>query len=344
EKGTARVGSAVEARVDEERRWAIMRNHTATHLLHRALRRHLGEHVHQAGSLVAPDRLRFDFTHDAPLTPEQLRQVTDTVNKAILAHYPVKIAYKPLQEAIDEGATALFGEKYGDIVRTVQLGKTDEFWSYELCGGTHVENTSQIGPFLIVSEGSVAAGVRRIEAVTGFGAEHFAQERLQTLDRIARTLNVPVEAAEQKVQDLKEQLNQIHRELNRLRQQMLSQQAASLVGQAREVNGIKLVATRVDVPDVDSMRRMADDLRSRLGSGFVVLGAIINQRPLILAAATPDVVAQGGHAGEVVKALSPIIGGRGGGRPDMAQGGGRDSDALDKALAAAADAVAAQFA
>ncbi len=341
--GPARVGSAVQASVDEQRRWSIMRNHTATHLLHNALRTHLGGHVHQAGSLVAPDRLRFDFTHDAAITPEQLDKITHTVNQAILASYPLNITYKPYTQAISEGATALFGEKYGDVVRTITCGDKKDFWSYELCGGTHVENTSQIGPFIIASESSAAAGVRRIEALTGFGAETYAQERMVMLERVAQALNTPADSVEQKVLDLKEQVKQLNREVQKLRQQVMTRQAASIVDGTQEVAGVKLLAERVDVADVNGMRIMADDLRNKLGSGIVVLGAVINDKPMIIAAATPDVVKQGGHAGKLVQALAPIIGGGGGGRPDMAQAGGRDASKLDDALAAAPAAVEKQL-
>ena len=333
--GSARVGSAVQASVDSQRRWSIMRNHTATHLLHNALRTHLGGHVHQAGSLVAPDRLRFDFAHDAAITPEQLDKITDTVNQAILASYPIDITFKSYSQAIAEGATALFGEKYGDVVRTVTCGDHENFWSYELCGGTHVDNTAQIGPFVIASEGSAAAGVRRIEALTGFGAEAYAQERMATLERVALALNTPTDTVEQKVLDLKEQLWQLNREVQKLRQQVMTRQAESLTVRAQEVAGVKVLAERVDAADVNGMRIMADDLRNKLGSGIVVLGAVINDKPMLIAATTPDVIEQGGHAGQLVRALAPTIGGGGGGRPDMAQAGGRDVSKLDDALAAA---------
>ncbi|MCO6452908.1 MAG: alanine--tRNA ligase [Caldilineales bacterium] len=342
-EGQTHVGAAVTASVDAPRRWHIMRNHTATHLLHRALRDHLGEHVHQAGSLVAPDRLRFDFSHDAALTPEQTRQIAASVNAAVLAHFPVNIAYKPLNQAMSEGATALFGEKYGDIVRTVTLGEQDVFFSYELCGGTHVDNTSQIGPFIIVSEGSVAAGVRRIEALTGFGAEAYARERLESLARLGGVLNVPPDRVEQKVLDLREQISQQNRELQRLRQQLMAREAEGLGEEAQQVAGVNVLASRVEVADVGGMRTMADNLRNKLGSGFVVIGAVFDGRPTLIAAATPDVVKRGGHAGNLVKSLSGIIGGGGGGRPDMAQAGGHDVSRLDEALAAAPDLISQQL-
>ena len=342
EAGTLHVGDEVTAAVDAERRQDIMRNHTATHLLQKALRMHLGEEVHQAGSLVAPDRLRFDFTYDHPLTDEEIRRITDTVNEAVLADYPVQIRFKKLDEAIAEGAMALFGEKYGDTVRTVALGD-DKFRSYELCGGTHVQRTSEIGPFVIVSEGSVGRGVRRIEALTGHEAVRYIEERLDILDKAARALNTPVENLVQKVADLKEQVASLNKELHKLRQQILSQQAGKMADAAQEVAGVKVLARQVDASTVDEMRRLADDLRNKLGSGVVILGAIINDKPMLIAAATPDAVQKGVHAGNIVKALAPIIGGGGGGRPNMAQAGGRNAAKLGEALQAAGQVVAEQL-
>ncbi len=346
--GAAHAGDSVEAAVDAERRWSIMRNHTATHLLHEALRTHLGREVHQAGSLVAPDRLRFDFTYEGAVTPEQLEHIAGTVNQAILASYPLRIEQKPLKQALAEGATALFGEKYGDVVRTVTLGDCgadvsvpgDHFCSYELCGGTHVQNTAQIGSFLIASEGSAAAGVRRIEALTGEAAETHARERLAIVHRLSLSLHVPPDALEGKVQELKEQIADMGRELARLRQQAMSRQAESMTNAAQDVKGVKLLATRVEVPDINAMRLMTDDLRNKLGAGVVVLGAVLNDKPTLIVAVTADLVQRGVSADRLVRSLSPLIGGGGGGRPDMAQAGGKDSSQLEAALAAAHAALA----
>ncbi len=338
-RGTARVGDPVEAIVDAERRHHIMRNHTATHLLHEALRMHLGRDVQQRGSLVAPDRLRFDFSYEAPLTAEQIEQIVHTVNQAILAAYPVRIAFKPLEQALAEGATALFGEKYGDEVRTIQLGENGVFWSYELCGGTHVANTAHIGSFYIIGEGSVQAGIRRIEAVTGMGAVNWAFQRQRILDRLGREFNVAPENVEQKVVELKTQLTDLHREIDRLRQQLVAKQATALAANAQTVDGIKFLAQRIEATDVDDMRLMADNLRDRLGTSIVVLGAILNNRPTIIAAATKDVVDRGFRADHLVRALGPIIGGGGGGRADIAQAGGKHPERLDAALAAALEHV-----
>ncbi len=338
-RGTAQVGAPVEAIVDAERRHHIMRNHTATHLLHEALRMHLGRDVQQRGSLVAPDRLRFDFSYEAPLTPEQIEQIVHTVNQAILAAYPVRIAFKPLEQALAEGATALFGEKYGDEVRTIQLGENGVFWSYELCGGTHVANTAHIGSFYIISEGSAQAGIRRIEAVTGMGAVNWAFQRQRVLDRLGREFNVAPENVPQKVTELKAQVTELNRELHRLRQQLMARQAAALVTDVQTVDGIKVLARRIEAADIEDMRLMADDLRNRLGTGIVVLGAVLNERPTIIAAATADVVARGFQADRLVRVLGSIIGGGGGGRADMAQAGGKDPARLDAALAAALEHV-----
>ncbi len=343
ESGELHVGDDVIAQVDEERRWDIMRNHTATHLLHRALRLHLRDDVHQAGSLVAPDRLRFDFTYDKALSDEELKQITNTVNAAILADYPVKIQHKSKDEAIAQGAMALFGEKYGDVVRTVSFGD-DRFRSYELCGGTHVHRTSEIGPFIIVSEGSTGRGVRRIEALTGREAVRYIEERLDLLDKVAQALNTPVENVVQKVNDLKEQVAQLNRTLHKLRQQMLSQQAGEMSQAAQQVQGVNVLAQQVEAASVDEMRRLADDLRNKLGSGVVILGAILSGKPMLIAAATPDVVKRGVHAGDIVKSLAPIIGGGGGGRPNMAQAGGKDGSRLQDALQAAPGMVEKQLA
>ena len=341
ESGELHAGDAVTAQVDDARRWDIMRNHTATHLLQKALRMHLGEDVHQSGSLVAPDRLRFDFTYDQPLTDEEIRRITETVTEAILADYPVKIQHKSKDEAIAQGAMALFGEKYGDVVRTVSLGD-ERFRSYELCGGTHVQRTSEIGPFVIVSEGSTGRGVRRIEALTGHEAARYIEERLDLLERLSDLLHTPAENLEQKVRDLKDQVSELTRELHKLRQQMLSQQAGDKLDAVQEAAGVNVLSLKVDAASVDEMRGLADDLRNKLGSGVVILGAVINNKPMLIAAATPDVVKQGVHAGNIVKVLAPIIGGGGGGRPNMAQAGGRNASKLDEALNAAPQVVAEQ--
>jgi alanyl-tRNA synthetase len=342
EMGELHVGDTVTAEVDAQRRRDITRNHTATHLLQKALRMHLGDDVHQSGSLVAPERLRFDFAYDKALTDAEIQDITHTVNQAILADYPVEIKQMSKEEAIAAGAMALFGEKYGDVVRTVALGD-DYFNSFELCGGAHVQRSSEIGPFIIVSETSSSGGVRRIEALTGRAAMTYIDERLATVERLARLLHAPVEELEARVEALKAENNELSRDLHNLRAQMLAQQAGNQLDAVQEVLGVKTLALKVDAAQIDEMRSLADELRNKLGSGVVVLGAVINQKPMLIAAATADVVKQGIHAGNIVKALARIIGGGGGGRPNMAQAGGRDASQLAAALDAAPRVIAEQL-
>lgn len=334
-EGFVRVGELAHARIDEPRRRAIRRNHTATHLLHRALRIVLGEATHQAGSLVAPDRLRFDFTSLDPMRPEQIERVTRIVNEHIIADLPVTATHKPLKEAVSEGAMALFGEKYGDIVRVVEVSG----FSKELCGGTHVAHTGEIGPFLIVSEGSVAAGVRRIEALTGEAAIERLVRQQQVIDSVARELRTPWSEIPSTVEALQERLHAAEREISRLRSQIAGARALDLLERAVAVDGTKVLAARVEVDDKEGLRQLGDRLRDRLGSGVIVLGTVIDGRPSLLTMVTPDLVARGVRAGDVVRQAAIIIDGRGGGRPELAEGGGKDASKLDAALAAVTDIV-----
>ena len=326
--GVIRVGMTVRAEVDEERRWDIMRNHTATHLLHRALREVVGEHARQAGSLVAPDRLRFDFTHLAPLTPAQLTGVEERVNARIRKNLPVTAAYTSYEEAIQAGAMALFGEKYGDVVRMVSINEV----THELCGGTHLQATGQIGFFHIVSEASIGAGLRRIEAVTGRGAEEVVRQRLAILGRAAADLGASPTEVEEKVAALLEALRQERREIARLRRELARRQVEALLAQVEEVQGVRVLAAQVEAADMDGLREMSDWLRDRLGSAVIVLGAVMKGRPGFVAAVTPDLVGRGLHAGKLVNQVARVTGGGGGGRPTMAQAGGRDASRLAEAL------------
>ncbi len=330
-EGFLQAGQRAEAAVDGERRAAIKRNHTATHLLHAALRRILGEHAQQAGSLVAPDRLRFDFTHLEALSQEQLRAVQSFVNEHVLRDEPVLAEYKPYREAIAEGAIALFGEKYGELVRVVSIPGV----SMELCGGTHVSRTGEIGLFLITEESSVASGVRRIEAITGKRSAEFAWELLGVARTLSQQLHAPIAQLPAEVEQLREELRQARRDSERLRAELASERAAHLVHQAIAVDGIKVLSARVDAPSVDVLRAIGDRLRERLGSGVVILGTSIDDRPTLIAMATRDAVQRGVDAGKVIRAIAPIVGGRGGGRAELAQGGGSDPSRLEEALAAA---------
>ncbi len=327
--GQPRVGDRALAAVDSSRRWDIMRNHTATHLLHAALRAVLGEHVRQAGSLVAPDRLRFDFTHPQAMTRDEIERVEALVNDAVLDNYALQIAHKPRQRAVEEGAMALFGETYGEVVRTVSIGEHDRL-SYELCGGTHVPETGVIGLFLIVSESSVASGIRRIEAVTGRGARAFVQERLGALQRCAAMLGVAPDAVEARVAQLLEERELQARLLARLREQLAHQAFQSL--RPVEVRGLPVLVGEIPEADADLLRRLIDRFRQQHPSGVVVLGSALEGRPLLVAAVSQDLVGRGLHAGELVKSAAQVVGGSGGGRPTLAQAGGRDASRLSLAL------------
>lgn len=330
--GTPRVGDRAWALVDYERRMDIARNHTATHLLHNELRYVLGEHVQQAGSLVAPDRLRFDFTHGAMLTQDEIDRVVRGVNEAILANYPVIWEYKPYREALSEGVIALFGEKYGDVVRVLRVGWPDEPFSQELCGGTHVDETGEIGFFYIISEQGIGAGVRRIEAVTGRGAVEWIQKHMRSLESIAAHLLCSPEEVNRKVLELQDELQTARKEIARLQRQLARYQLEDLLDQVQEVAGVPLLVARVNVPDIETLREMTDWYRERVRSGVVVLGTVLEGRPAFVAAVTPDLARQGVDAVQLVRGVAQVVGGGGGGRPTLAQAGGKDARRLDEAL------------
>jgi alanyl-tRNA synthetase len=328
-EGSLSVGNTVLATVDVERRLDIARNHTATHLLHKALREVLGEHAQQRGSLVAPDRLRFDFTHLTAVTLEELRRIEEKVNTAIRADLPVTVTQTTYSQAIAQGAMALFGEKYGDPVRLVQAGD----YSQELCGGTHLQRTGQIGFCLLLSESSVGAGLRRVEAVTGRGAEAYVRQRLALLDEAASRLQVTPDEVPGKLTLLLDDLTGARREIERLQREAAKGQVQALLAQVREVKGVKVLAAQVDATSMEALREMTDWLRDRLGSAVIVLGAVVGERPAFVAVVTPDLVARGYHAGRIAKEVAAITGGSGGGRPELAQAGGKDSSQIAAALA-----------
>ncbi len=342
-QGHMAQGDSVQAQVDTTRRTDIQRNHTATHLLHRALRDIVGEHAAQAGSLVAPERLRFDFTHTRPLTPQQLRDIEQRINAWIRADGSIQWYETAYQEAMDQGVIALFGEKYGERVRVVHIARNGDSPerdvsfasrdSRELCGGTHVVRTGEIGFARIISESSVGSGLRRIEAVTGRGAEAWVEAQTETLHALAEQLHVAPTQLTERVASLLNEQKRRQSELDALRLQVMRNEGAALLNQVRQEHGVPLLAARVDAADTAQLRELGDWLRDKLSSGVIVLGTIIEEKPHLLTMITPDLVKQGYHAGNLVKALAQMVGGGGGGRPDMAQAGGRDAASLDSAIA-----------
>ena len=331
--GSFEVGQPVKLQVDDVRRSDIRRNHTATHILHEELRQKLGTHVTQAGSLVAPDRLRFDFTNDSAVDSETLAEIETAVNDAIAANYPVNIEFMGQKEAIAAGAMALFGEKYGDIVRTVQIGEDGKpRYSFELCGGLHVSETNDIGMFRFTSEGAVSAGVRRVEAVTGLGARELVTDRLNVLDKLSGKLNVPVQELESRLESLLEDNKSLQKQIDRMQQQMAAMQFDSIMAQTKDVAGVKVLTAAVQGVDVDALRNMADRFRDNVGSGTAVLATVKNDKPVLIAVVTKDLIPRGLKAGDIVREVAKMVGGGGGGRPDMAQAGGRDASKLPAAL------------
>ncbi len=331
-QGQPQVGDEAWAVVDFARRMDIARNHTATHLLQSELRYVLGEHVQQAGSLVTPDRLRFDFTHPKPVTEEQLKEITRSINEAILVNYPVVAAEETYRQAIQDGVIALFGEKYGEDVRVLRIGGPGAPISRELCGGTHLHETGEIGLFHIVSEESVGAGVRRIEAVTGRKAVELVEKQLGVLKRAAAHLGALPDEVDHKAQALQDELQSARKEIARLEGQLAHREFEGLLDRVETVNGVRLLSAQVSAPSMDVLREMTDWFRDRIDSGVIVLGAVQEDRPVLVAAVTPDLVKRGINAGRLVQDIARVVGGGGGGRPTLAQAGGRDASRLDEAL------------
>ncbi len=327
-QGNLAVGDTVTAKVDSDRRAAIVLNHSATHLMHAALRRVLGEHVQQKGSLVAPDRLRFDFSHYEGVTADQLQQIEDLVNRQIRKNIPAEIKLMNYDDAVASGAMALFGEKYDDEVRVLRLG---DGFSVELCGGTHVSSTGDIGAFKITSESGVASGVRRIEAVTGEGAMHWIDANQRSLDHVASMLRSPRDQAAAKVEQLLRRNKELEKELAATRQQLLTG-GSDAADDVTEIDGIKVLASRMDGADAKTLRDAIDRFKDKLQSAVVVLGSVEDGKVRLAAGVTKNNIERI-RAGDVIKAVAEQVGGKGGGRPDFAQAGGTDPNALDAALA-----------
>ena len=337
-EGTVRLGDTVEANVDPKRREDTARNHTATHMLHAALREVLGPHVRQAGSLVAPDRLRFDFSHVQPVTDDELWQVQHLVNEKIRQNSGVHRDEDTYSSAIQRGALAFFGDRYGERVRLIEIANGDTF-SFEVCGGTHVHHTGEVGSVYILGESSIGAGMRRLEAVSGRAAERLVWERFNREDGLASTLNTTPPELGNAVQRIQDENDDLRRQLATLERQNSLQAAEILLDSKQDINGVSVLSARTEASNADSMREISDWLRDKMGSGIVVLGAVINDRPTISVGITRDLVDGGADARDYARDLGRIIGGGGGGRPDMAQAGGRNADKLDEAIAGAADIV-----
>ena len=329
-EGSLHVGDEVEAEVDKERRLDIARNHTATHLLHYALRTILGKHVEQRGSLVAPESFRFDFSHLTSLTAEELQKVQALVNEKIRENLPVRDEEMPYRRAVEEGAIAIFEEKYGDTVRVLKTG--DPPISMELCGGTHVSATGEIGFFKITSEGSIGSGLRRIEAVTGRGAEKFVNDRLASLEKMSQSLGATLENVEEKLAALVEEMDKGKKRALGMERELARIRAEALLTQVEVIRGVNVLIARVPSARLEILREMADFLRDKLKSIVLVLGSVDEERPVFLAAVTPDLIAKGYDAGKIVREVAKVTGGGGGGRPNLAQAGGKDKSKLDEAL------------
>jgi len=328
ESGTLQEGTTVQSAVDATNRSAIIKNHTATHLLHRALKDTLGEHVNQAGSLVQAERLRFDFSHFGQIKPEEVEQIEQIVNEKIWASLPVDIQSKNIEEAKAMGAMALFGEKYGDVVRVVSVDN----YSIELCGGCHVENTATIGLFKIVSESGIGAGTRRIEAVTGAAAYKQLNDQLGLLKDAAAQLKTNLKDVPTRVESLLSDIKELQRENESLKTKLGNIEAGSLLSSVKEVNGVKMLAAKVQASDMNNLRTMADELKQKIESGVIVLAAVQGEKVNIIAAVTGDLIPKGFHAGKLIKEVATRCGGGGGGRPDMAQAGGKNPNEVDAAL------------
>ena len=336
--GRLSVGDTVDAKVDMEARYRAAYNHSATHLMHAALRQVLGKHVAQRGSLVDATRTRFDFSHPEPVTPEQIKAIETLVNAEIRANHPVVARLMKYDEAIKVGAMALFGEKYGDEVRVISMGD----FSTELCGGTHVHRSGDIGLFKIVSESGVAAGVRRIDAVTGPGAIEYLQEQESQLATIAGLLKSPLPEVPNKLAQIQEQVRSLEKELARLKSRLAANQGSDLVEQATEVAGIRVIASVIENADAKALRELADQIRNKLQSCALVLGSVSEGKVTLIAAVTPDLTAKI-KAGDLVNQVASQVGGKGGGRPDMAQAGGTLPDHLPKAMSQVADWIQMQL-
>ena len=338
-KGMMKVGDTVSLSVEPEKRKLSARNHSATHLLQKALRTVLGTHVEQAGSFVNEERLRFDFSHFSPMTPEEIQKVEDLVNESISNSLPVIIKNMPIEEASKTGAQALFGEKYGDIVRVVNMGD----YSIEFCGGTHVSNTGEIGAFKILSESGVAAGVRRIEALTSKGLIRYYNELEHKMQEAAKMLKATPDNLIEKIGHLQTEAKELHSEVESLKSKLAKDAMGDVMNKVEEVNGMKVLAVRVDGVDMNGLRELGDQLKTKLGEGVVVIASETDGKVSLMATVTDGAQKAGAHAGNLIKGIAALVGGGGGGRPNMAQAGGKNPAGIPDALAKVKEVVAEQI-
>ena len=338
-KGMLQNGETVTLKVCESARRATEKNHSATHLLHKALRTVLGTHVEQAGSYVGPERLRFDFTHFSAMTAEEIKKVEDMVNEEIRASLPVVTQEMSLDDAKKTGAMALFGEKYGEVVRVVKMGD----FSTELCGGTHVANTSSIQAFKILSEAGIAAGVRRIEALTSDGLMKYYQETEEELHQAARIAKTTPAGLTGKIESLLEEIKALHAENEKLKSKLANEAVGDVMDQVQEIKGVKFLGIKVADVDMNGLRNLGDQMKEKLGDGVIVIASVADGKVNLMATATDSAVKAGAHAGNLIKAIAGLVGGGGGGRPSMAQAGGKNPAGVEAALAEAAKVVAEQI-
>jgi alanyl-tRNA synthetase len=333
------VGDALEATVDADRRKALALNHSATHLLHAALRRVLGKHVQQKGSLVAPDKLRFDFSHPQAMSADELRRVEQLVNEAIRGNAAAETQVMPFDDAVAHGAMALFGEKYANDVRVLSIGD----FSMELCGGTHVQRAGDIGLFKIVAESGVAAGIRRIEAITGTVAYDWVVHTEQVLREVASLVRGGREDVDEKVRELIDRTRRLEKEVQQLKAKLATGQSGDLTALAKDIAGIKLLSARIDDADAKSLRSAVDEMKAKLGSSVIVLGSVQDGKVVLVAGVSDDLKGRVA-AGDIVGAVAAQVGGRGGGRADFAQAGGTKPEKLGEALASVAALVSSRLA
>ncbi len=331
-EGDIALGETVTARVETERRLDASRNHSGTHLLHAALRSVLGPHVRQAGSLCAPGRLRFDFNHVGAMTPDEQLDVQSLANRKIRENLSVTARETTYTDAVRDGALAFFGDRYGDVVRVVRMGSHDEPFSFEVCGGTHVHATGEVGTLVVLGESSIGGGMRRIEAVTGRAAEELFVQQTATLEAISRKLQAPVPELEARLDAYMADTDVLRRRLADAERASLRSEAESLLGRTRDIEGVKLVAGVTSAHNVEAMREMGDFLKQKLENVVVALGAVIDGSPIIVTMVTPDLVSRGLHAGNIARDAAKLMGGGGGGRPETAQAGGRQPERLGAAL------------